>query len=203
MKKREYDIPDYRGNYTEVGTSVLRNKLDITDEYEIQVQETIGFTKAYRHFANELTKDTVFNNVYICSIHKMALEHLYYFAGMYRKVDLSKAGHNFFPVSHIHTAMTYYEKEYLTNLPADYKSKEELILDLAKTHIELIHIHPFREGNGRTSRIYANLISLRAGFGEIKLENFSRKYYDRYINALNEGDNLNYEPMISIIGELL
>jgi cell filamentation protein len=78
-----------------------------------------------------------------------------------------------------------------------------LIIDLAKTHVELIHIHPFREGNGRTARIFANLISLRAGFGEINLENFSRNYYDRYIDALNEGDNLNYEPMISIIGELL
>ncbi|NLT49468.1 MAG: cell filamentation protein Fic, partial [Ignavibacteria bacterium] len=201
MKKRDYDVPNYKGSYIEQGTSVLRNKLDIKDETKIFLQETLGFANAEEHFLNSLTKRTRFTSKYICNIHKMALGEIYYFAGRYRTVDLSKAGHNFFPHPYIATAMQYLEKEYLINLPVNYSSKEKLIEDIAVTHVEFIHIHPFREGNGRTARIFANLISVRAGYDKLNFENFRRDYYQRYIDALNKGDDKDYSGMIEIIKE--
>lgn len=39
--------------------------------------------------------------------------------------------------------------------------KEEFIKDLAKSHAELLYLHPFREGNGRTARLFATLIILK------------------------------------------
>ncbi len=202
MKQREYDVPNYKGSYIEHGTNVLRNKLEIQDESKIYLQETLGFANAEESFLNKLTKRTKFSAKYICDIHREALGEIYYFAGRYRTVDLSKAGHNFFPHPYISTAMQYFENEYLVNLPANYPTKEKLIEDIAVTHVELIHIHPFREGNGRTARIFANLIAVRAGYDRLNFENFRRDYYDRYIKALNKGDDKDYSEMIEIIREL-
>jgi len=179
MKKRNYEVPNYDGSYQEIGTDVLRNKLGLSDVYDIQVQESIGFAKSYKQFSDKLSKRTRFTAKYICDIHKKALGHIYYFAGKYRRVDLSKSGHNFFPFPYIPTAMQYYENEYLLNLPTNYSTKSKLVEDIAITHVELILIHPFREGNGRTSRIFANLICLRAGYNAINLENFRCNYYEK------------------------
>jgi len=203
MKKRNYDVPNYDGSYLEIGTDVLKNKLDLSDVYEIQVQESIGFARSYKYFSDKLSKRTRFTAKYICDIHKKALGHIYYFAGRYRSVDLSKSGHNFFPHPYIPTAMQYLEREYLLKLPTNYQTKSKLIEDIAITHIELIHIHPFREGNRRTSRILANLMCQRVGYNTINLENFRRNYYEKYIEALNSGDDKDYLPMIKIIEELI
>ena len=202
MKNRDYDVPNYKGSYIEHGSEVLRNKLGITDINQALLQETLGFANAEEYFLNNLNKATIFNVKYVCNIHLMALDELYYFAGKYRTIDLSKDNHQFFPYPFIETAMQYFENEYLLKLPSDYDSKEQLIEDIAITHVELIHIHPFREGNGRTARILSNLIAVRAGYDRLNFENFRRDYYQRYIDALNKGDSKDYTDMINIIREL-
>jgi len=110
---------------------------------------------------------------------------------------------DFFSCLYIHTAMAYFENEYLVKLPVNYSSKAKLIENEAIIHVEFIHIHPFREGNGRASLVFANLICERAGFKAINFENFRRNYYEKYIEALNSGDNKDYMPMIKIIEGLM
>ena len=77
-----------------------------------------------------------------------------------------------------------------------------LIEDIAIVHCELIHIHPFREGNGRTSRIFADLMANRAGYPSLELDKFRKDNYPAYIEALNKGDDKDYSGMIEIIGNL-
>ncbi len=60
MKKREYDVPNYNGSYIEIGTEVLRNKLCIKNDYQIQAEESLGFAMAYKYFSKNLSKRTRF-----------------------------------------------------------------------------------------------------------------------------------------------
>jgi len=99
--------------------------------------------------------------------------------------------------------MDYLENEFLLKLPGNYYHPDKLIEDIAIIHCELIHIHPFREGNGRTARIFADLMANRAGFPALELNNFRKEKYPDYIDALNKGDQKDYSGMIGIIGNLL
>jgi cell filamentation protein len=127
---------------------------------------------------------------------------MYPFAGIYRNVNLSKAGHHFLPYNFIHRGMNYLEEEYLSKLPVDYVDLKKLIEDIAIVHCELIHIHTFREGNGRTARIFADLMANRAGYPSLDLNKFRKDKYPQYIEALNKGDDKDYSGMIEIIGNL-
>lgn len=66
--------------------------------------------------------------------------------------------------------MTAFEYEVLSKLPNTYKSREQLINDIAIVHGELLFIHPFREGNGRTARLLANLMCRKAGYDGLMFE---------------------------------
>jgi cell filamentation protein len=109
--KRPYETPERKTSkdpqYYEMGSDVLKNKIRITDPLKASEQETIGFIKAEVVFSKKLTKKIRFNSVYIQKIHQMALSHLYEFAGKYRDVKLSKAGHHFLPFPLIQMGMNY------------------------------------------------------------------------------------------------
>jgi cell filamentation protein len=89
------------------------------------------------------------------------LNHLYTFAGKTRTVNLSKGGFMFPPALALDNALKEFNDDVLTNLPKVYESEEQLIRDIARVHAELLFIHPFREGNGRTARLLANLMADR------------------------------------------
>jgi cell filamentation protein len=188
--------------YYEMGSSVLKNKLGITDPQKAAEEETIGFIKAEVIFTEKLRKNTNFNEKYIQAIHQTALSHFYPFAGIYRDVNLSKAGHHFLPFSFIPRGMNYLEREFLLKLPVDYEDAKKLIEDIAIVYCELVHVHPFREGNGRTARVFADLMANRAGYPSLELNKFRKDNYPQYIDALNKGDDKDYSAMIEIIGNL-
>jgi cell filamentation protein len=204
--ERPYEVPDESQKrdslFYEMGSSVLNNKLGIIDPSKIAELETIGFIRAQVILTNKLTKRTKLNEEYIKSIHKIALKDIYGFAGKYRDVNLSKAGHQFLPFPYIGNGMNYLNQEFLSKLPSNYDDDKKLIGDIAVVHCELIHIHPFREGNGRTARIFADLMANRAGYPSLELSRFRQENYTDYVEALNKGDEKDYSAMIEIIGKL-
>ena len=86
--QRPYELPEGKNAkdplFYEMGSSVLKNKLGITDPHKAAEEETIGFIKAQVIFTEKLSKKTKFNEKYIQDIHKTALSHIYPFAGIYR-----------------------------------------------------------------------------------------------------------------------
>jgi cell filamentation protein len=203
---RPYETPDGQKHkdpaFYEMGSSVLENKLKITDPLKAAEEETIGFIRAQVAFTEKLSKRTRFNEKYIKDLHRTSLGHIYPFAGSYRTVNLSKAGHPFLPYIFIPRGMNYLEQEFLSKLPTDYDNVEKLIEDIAIVHCELIHIHPFREGNGRTARIFSDLMANRAGYPTLDLNKFRKENYPDYVFALNKGDEKDYSSMIAIIARL-
>ena len=80
-----------------------------------------------------------------------------------------------------------------------YKSREQLINDIAIVHGELLFIHPFREGNGRTARLLANLMCRKAGYDGLMFEKIGKKEFEKYVAAVQSCANKDYKKMIEFI----
>lgn len=68
----------------------------------------------------------------------------------------------------------------------------------ALAHYKLVHIHPFTDGNGRTSRLLMNLILMRAGFPPVIIRKQDRLSYYKFLEMANEGD---VRPFIRFIAD--
>ncbi|MDQ3140896.1 MAG: Fic family protein [Bacteroidota bacterium] len=79
------------------------------------------------------------------------------------------------------------------------KTKEDLIGDIGVVHGELLFIHPFREGNGRTARLIANLMSRKAGYQGLIFERVGEKEFEKYIVAVQNCAKKDYKKMIEFI----
>jgi len=174
---------------------ILPNLLGLQSIEEIGLSEFEGFLKAEIQLTESLTMRTKFNVSYILKMHKLSLGHLYSFAGKYRDVNLSKGGFAFPASRFLPETMIGFENEILLKLSNKYNSKEELVRDIAKAHAELLFIHPFREGNGRTARILANLMSRKQGYDALKFELITEKEFDNYVLAVQSSADKDYEKM--------
>lgn len=105
-----------------------------------------------------------FTAVDICAIHKVWLGGIYDWAGNYRQVNANKGDFHFAAAAQIPKLMAEFERKELCEFtPCRFTSIEELVQPLAVVHTELVLIHPFREGNGRTARLLSVLMGLQAG----------------------------------------
>lgn len=174
----------------------LPNLQGLTQADEIAEAEFEGFLMAEILLTEQLTSATRFSCRYICDIHKLALGELYAFAGKYRTVNMSKGGFLFPSALYIPESMQIFETEILNKLPEHYTDRHKLIKDVARVHGELLFIHPFREGNGRTARILANLMVRKEGYKGLRFEKIN---FREYIIAVQHSSEKNYSPMERII----
>lgn len=194
----------YKVSPSEDENDVLPNKLGLTVKEDVEKEEATGFIKASILLIRELTSDTKFTTKYILGIHKLALDHLYTFAGKLRTVNISKGGFSFPPAMHLENSMAAFQKEILDKLKNNPQNDADLIDDLARVHGELLFIHPFREGNGRTARLLANLMAFKAGRDLLSFERLdSEEMFAKYIHAVQRVGMKDYEPMKEIISYLL
>jgi cell filamentation protein len=186
----------------------LPNLLGLRSAEEIGLAEFEGFLKAEIVLSGQLTNRTSFTCRYIQKIHRQALGHLYGFAGKWRDVNLSKGGFVFASAHFLPTSMQTFEADILKMLPNRYSDINRLIHDLATVHAELLLIHPFREGNGRTARLLANLMCRKQGlnalqWGKIEPNEGAEISFANYIHAVQQASGHNYKPMKRIIGAIL
>jgi cell filamentation protein len=175
------------------------NLLNLSSRDEIDKAEFEGFLLAEMTLTEELNSRSKFNIKYIRRIHKLSLGHLYSFAGKFRTVNMSKGGFLFPAAKFISQNMDNFETEILLCLPAKYESNQALIKDIAKVHGEFLFIHPFREGNGRTARVLANLMVRKQGFKGLNFEKITEKVFPEYVIAVQSVADKNYEPMEKIV----
>lgn len=128
---------------------VLENKLGITESAELaREEERISKTKALELFEKGIlnTLETgTFNS--LSQIHKYLFDEIYHFAGEIRNVNLAKGNFRFAPLMYLKPAL-----ENIDKMP---QSTYEEIID---KYVEMNIAHPFREGNGRSTRIWLDLI---------------------------------------------
>lgn len=190
------------------GEEVLTNKLGLTDPEQIARTETAGFIAAEASLLEELTEETIFDRKYIRKIHRRALDHLYPSAGEYRSDNISEEegeSVRFAAAQAIPQAMHNLENEWLIHLPHHYGSREALVRDIGTIHAELLFIHPFSIGSGRTIRILSNMMSLKAGYDALDYRRLAddEAMLRRYRQSIQDVLDENYTPMITLIDELL
>lgn len=99
--------------------------------------------------------------------------------------------------------MGEFEGECLGELtPCHGLDNEALIDAIAVTHVELILIHPFREGNGRLSRLLADVMAVQAGRDPMDYSGWKADR-ERYFAAIQHGMAGDYGPMRSYVRQAL
>lgn len=135
----------------------LENKLGITDSAELaREEEKISKKKALWLFESG-TLDSLKAGTFaaVQEIHKCLFEELYDFAGKIRTVNLAKGNFRFAPVMYLETALGNIEK-----MPQS--TYDEII----EKYVEMNVAHPFRGGNGRSTRIWLDHI-LKMEIGKV------------------------------------
>lgn len=142
---------DYWDDYLIEGTDVLKNNLNVTDKNELKdIERTITRTKIAALYLNPICKN--FDIEDLKSIHKFVFERIYPFAGEIRLCTLGKDRTSFCDPKHIENDLNQILRD-LNNIP-NITSINELAFFIAPYYHDLIMVHPFREGNGRTIRIF-------------------------------------------------
>lgn len=127
----------------------LENKLGITDSAELaRMEEKISKTKALELFETGLL-DTfpVGNFEGLAMIHKYLFDEIYDFAGKMRTVNIAKGNFRFAPLMYLGAAL-----ENIANMP------QSTFDEIIEKYVEMNVAHPFREGNGRSTRIWLDAI---------------------------------------------
>lgn len=128
---------------------MLENKLGITDWAElVRLEEKISKQKAVEMFENgflEKLEPGTYES--LARIHRYLFDEIYDFAGGLRKVNLAKGSFRFVPLVYLEAALQSIDK-----MPQS--TFEEII----EKYVEMNIAHPFREGNGRSMRIWLDLM---------------------------------------------
>lgn len=127
----------------------LENKLGITDAVELaRVEEKLSKAKAHKLFTSGFL-DTLDAGSFqaLASIHQSLFGEIYDFAGKVRQVNIAKGNFRFAPVMYLDVA--------LKNIEA---MPQTTFNEIVEKYVEMNIAHPFREGNGRSTRIWLDLI---------------------------------------------
>ena len=135
----------------------LENKLGVTSSAELaREEERISKKKAVELFeSGTLDKLEPGKFASLQAIHKALFEDIYDFAGQLRTVNLAKGNFRFAPLIYLEAALDNIDK-----MPQS--TYDEII----EKYVEMNVAHPFREGNGRSTRIWLDLM-LKSGIGQV------------------------------------
>lgn len=127
----------------------LQNKLGLTDELELaREEERISKQKALALYDTGLL-DTFPVGTFagLAMIHKYLFEDIYEFSGQMRTVNIAKGNFRFAPVMYLRPAL-----ESIDQMP------QSTFDEIIEKYVEMNVAHPFREGNGRSTRIWLDCI---------------------------------------------
>lgn len=127
----------------------LKNKLGITDSSELaREEERISKRKAVELFQSGLL-DTFEAGKFsgLSKIHEILFNEIYDFAGKIRDVNIAKGNFRFAPLMYLEAAL-----KNIDNMP------QSTFDEIIEKYVEMNIAHPFREGNGRSTRIWLDLI---------------------------------------------
>jgi len=183
---------------------VLKNLLNINVKQAIDEAETRELYRTTDELTEIYDLNHWFTSADVCSMHRIWLGTIYEWAGKYRQVTISKGEFTFALPKFIPQLMTDFEKqELLRYTPCNFKSREKQVQALAIVHTELLLIHPFREGNGRLSRLLAMLMALQAGLPPLDFSEFEGERKEEYFAAVQTGMDKNYQPMEKVFNDVI
>ena len=127
----------------------LENKLKINNQIELaKLEEKISKQKAKQLFdSRDINKIEIGTFKGLSFIHSYLFEDIYYFAGKIREVNIAKDDFRFAPLMYLQNSL-----EHIDKMPQGNFNQ------IIEKYVEMNIAHPFREGNGRATRIWLDLI---------------------------------------------
>jgi cell filamentation protein len=196
----EYEYT-YQGaeNYCYPNTSVLRNKQGIRNDEDLTIAEReISSLRLLQLRSQSI--DGNFDLDHLCKIHHFIFSDIYEWAGNLRRGEfLLKDGSIFCRGQYLQNNSNdifnkLSEENHLQGLP-----KDQFIKRLAFYMGEVNALHPFREGNGRTSREFFRHLSIKAGY----ILDFGNTNKDELLRADIDAFNGDYNGLIAILEEAI
>lgn len=202
--ERAFEI-EYTHNSTAIEGNTLtlmETKLVLEDQISVggkdlrEIYEQVNHQKAFRYVKDCIAKKIPLDEKIIKDIHAMLMDHILV-GGVYRNVDVYISGAQHTPPSP--SEMYHQVKDFYADLT--WKGGQLNLIELAAwTHAEFVKIHPFPDGNGRTSRLIMNYQLMANGFAPVSIAKENRL---DYFNTLEiyaiEG---NITPFAEMIAEL-
>ena len=135
----------------------LENKFGIKNSAELaRKEERISKKRAVELFENGMLENLEAGKVQtLCEIHKYLFDDIYDFAGKIRTVNISKGNFRFAPLMYLETAIKNVDK-----MP------QNTFDEIVEKYVEMNIVHPFREGNGRSMRIWLDMM-LKKQIGQV------------------------------------
>lgn len=169
---------------------VLENKLGLTDSAELaREEERISKKKAVNLFDFAILKllsDGTYKT--LAAIHKYLFEDIYDFAGEIRTVNMAKGNFRFAPLMYLQSALENIDKMPQSNFD-----------EIVEKYVEMNIAHPFREGNGRSTRIWLDHI-LKNEIG--KVIDWSKVDREDYLLAMERSPIKDVEIKVLLKGAL-
>jgi cell filamentation protein len=207
MKRgRRYDVSTLPEAQFEPGSRgrVLQNRLTITRVREMNVIEARALQSAMDEFIRRFDAHHRFTAQDICDMHHAWLGEIYEWAGQYRNVNVSKGDFPFAAAHRISALMLDLERNVLARrTPCRLPGRQDVAQAVAEVHVELVLIHPFRDGNGRIARALASLMTLQAGLPQLDFTPIAGRRRTEYFRAIQVGIDRDYRPMTQIFAALI
>lgn len=135
----------------------LENKFGIKNSAELaRKEERISKKRAVELFENGMLENLEAGKFQtLCEIHKYLFDDIYDFAGKIRTVNISKGNFRFAPLMYLETAIKNVDK-----MP------QNTFDEIVEKYVEMNIVHPFRDGNGRSMRIWLDMM-LKKQIGQV------------------------------------
>ena len=167
----------------------LENRLNITDSADLAREERISKKKAAQLFDNKLLDSFPAGKFdTLQAIHKYMFEDVFDFAGEIRTVNLAKGNFRFAPLIYLQAALDNIDK-----MP------QSTFNEIIEKYVEMNIAHPFREGNGRSTRIWLDHI-LKNEIG--KVVDWSKVDKEDYLLAMERSPIKDVEIKVLLKGAL-
>lgn len=203
---RSFDV-EYAHNSTAIEGNTLtliQTKALLEDGVSVggkqlrEIYEVVNHQKAFAYVRRCIADDKPLDENIVKDIHALLMENIL-LGGIYRQVEvrISGAGHRPPPPSEMYRQV----KAFFADLP--YKKDELNSIELAAwMHAEFVRIHPFEDGNGRTSRMIMNYQLMAHGFLPISIAKENRLEYFEALEAYAVEQNLErFTEMIAALEE--
>lgn len=201
-----YDVSGLPEAQFEPGSNeqVLKNRLGIISKQDMDAAEARALEQAMDMLVRTYDETHRFTATDLCDCHRTWLGDIYEWAGHYRQVNVSKDGFPFAAAMQVPALMDQFDRDVLRRrTPCTFADRADVVRALAETHVELVLIHPFRDGNGRLARVLSTMMALQAGLPLLDFSVIAGTSKNTYIAAIQAGLDKHYAPMESLLGEII